>query len=240
MGGSPSRFSPPPTTQGLVLETAWHALEDAGIEPSTLSGRTVGVYIGAISHEFAVLESLRGESSTWAATGISNSLVSNRLSYQLNVRGPSLTVDTACSSSLVAVNDAVRDLRLGQCGVALAGGVNLILSSSASTALKKAGFLASACRTFDAQGEGYCRGEGCGIVVLKRLSRALADGDRVYSVIRGSAVNHDGRTTSLTAPNPLAQEAVLRAAYRDAKISPSQVRDWGWGVLLTICCLFDE
>lgn len=158
-GMSPAEAAHMDYHQGLVLETAWHALEDAGIEPTTLSGRTVGVYIGAISHEFAVLESLRGESSTWAATGISNSLVSNRLSYLLNVRGPSLTIDTACSSSLVAVNDAVRDLRIGQCGVALAGGVNLILSSSASTALKKAGFLSTACRTFDATGDGYCRGE---------------------------------------------------------------------------------
>ena len=210
--------------QGQALETTWHALEDAGIEPGSLSGRSVGVYIGMISHEFAVLESLRGESSTWVATGISNSLVSNRVSYVLNVRGPSVTMDTACSSSLVAMNDAVRDLRLGACGLALAGGVNLILSSSASTALKKAGFLSTACRTFDATGDGYCRGEGSGMVVLKRLSRAIADGDRVYAVIRGAAVNHDGKTTSLTAPNPLAQEAVLRAAYRDAKISPSEVR----------------
>ncbi len=137
----------------------------------------MGVYIGAISHEFAVLESLRGEASTWAATGVSNSLIANRLSYQLNVRGPSLTIDTACSSSLVAVDDAVRDLREGNCAVALAGGVNLILSSSASSALRKAGFLSSACRTFDAQGDGYCRGEvrACvcvvpcvlGVVVIK-------------------------------------------------------------------------
>ena len=223
-GMSPAEAAHLDYHQGHALEVTWHALEDAGIEPSSLSGRTVGVYIGAISHEFAVLESLRGESSTWAATGISNSLVANRVSYLLNVRGPSLTLDTACSSSLVTVNDAVRDLRMGVVGIALAGGVNLILSSSASTALKKAGFLSTACRTFDATGDGYCRGEGCGMVVLKRLSRAIADGDRVYSVIRGVAVNHDGKTTSLTAPNPLAQEAVLRAAYRDAHIRPSQVR----------------
>ncbi|TFJ86619.1 hypothetical protein NSK_002273 [Nannochloropsis salina CCMP1776] len=223
-GMSPAEAAHLDYHQGHALEVTWHALEDAGIEPGSLSGRTVGVYIGAISHEFAVLESLRGESSTWAATGISNSLVANRVSYLLNVRGPSLTLDTACSSSLVTVNDAVRDLRMGVVGMALAGGVNLILSSSASTALKKAGFLSTACRTFDATGDGYCRGEGCGMVVLKRLSRAIADGDRVYSVIRGVAVNHDGKTTSLTAPNPLAQEAVLRAAYRDAHIRPSQVR----------------
>lgn len=223
-GMSPAEATHLDYHQGHALEVTWQALEDAGIEPASLSGRKVGVYIGAISHEFAVLESLRGESSTWAATGISNSLVANRVSYMLNVRGPSLTLDTACSSSLVTVNDAVRDLRLGVISMALSGGVNLILSSSASTALKKAGFLSTACRTFDATGDGYCRGEGCGMVVLKRLSRAIADGDRVYSVIRGVAVNHDGKTTSLTAPNPLAQEAVLRAAYRDAHISPSQVR----------------
>jgi hypothetical protein len=158
-GMSPAEAAHMDYHQGLVLETAWHALEDAGIEPGSLGGRTVGVYIGAISHEFAVLESLRGEASTWAATGVSNSLVANRLSYQLNVRGPSVTIDTACSSSLVAVHDAVRDLREGSCAMALAGGVNLILSSSASSALKKAGFLSTACRTFDAQGDGYCRGE---------------------------------------------------------------------------------
>ncbi len=158
-GISPAEAAHMDYHQGLVLQTAWHALEDAGIEHGLLGGRVVGVYVGAQSHEFAVLEAMRGEKSTFVATGVSNSLLANRLSYVLNVRGPSMTLDTACSSSLVAVSSAVRDLREGRCAVALAGGVNLILSSSPSMLLKQAGFLSTACRTFDAQGDGYCRGE---------------------------------------------------------------------------------
>ena len=221
-------FLPPSisSSQCHVLETAWHALEDAGIDPTSLGGHSVGTYIGAISHEFAVLESLRGEKSIFKATGTGNSLVAGRLSHFLNVRGPAVVVDTACSSSLVAIHSAVKDLRLGTCSMALAGGVNLLLTSESSAALKESGLLSPDCRPFDAGATGFCRGEGCGIVVLKRLSHALAEGNRVYAVIKGSAIEHDGRTQNLTTPNPMAQEQVIKAAMRDAGVSPDEVCRW--------------
>ena len=143
--------------QCLTLQTAWHALEDAGIDPSSLSGDNVGVYMGAISHEFSVLEAMRGVSSAFTATGLSNALISNRLSFLLNLRGPSVTIDTACSASMVAIHNAVTDLRMGKCPVALAGGVNLLLNSESSRILSNANLLSSACRTFDAEVSGQWR-----------------------------------------------------------------------------------
>lgn len=211
--------------QCQVLETAWHALEDAGIDPTTLKGRPVGIYMGAISHEFAVLEALRGEGSVFTGTGTSNSLVAGRVAHTLDVCGPCFVVDTACSSSLVAVHNAVRDLRHGDCSLALAGGVNLLLTSESSAALQRSGLLSPDCRPFDATATGFSRGEGVGMVVLKRLSHALQQGDRVYAIIRGSAIIHDGRTQNLTTPNPLAQENVINAALHDAGVRPEQVRE---------------
>ncbi len=159
-------------------------------------------------------------------TGNAASLAANRLSYLFDFRGPSLAVDTACSSSLVAVELACRALRSGEATLALAGGVNLILSSEIAANFARAGFLASdgRCKTFDARADGYVRGEGAGVVVLKRLSAARADGDAIYAVIRGGAVNQDGRTNGLTAPSRQAQEAVLREAYRRAGVAPGVVQ----------------
>jgi len=208
-----------------VLQTAWHALEDAGINPLSLSGRSVGVYMGAVGQEYALCGKDKGEkASPYTITGVINSLIANRLSYILDVHGPSTTIDTACSSSLIAVHDAICDLRLGNCSMALVGGVNLILGNESSEALRASGLLSDSCKSFDADADGFCRGEGCGVVVMKRLSHALSAGDRIYAVIRGSAVNHDGKGSGMTVPNTLAQEELLRAAYRNAGVEPMQVR----------------
>ena len=161
-----------------------------------------------------------------AGTGNAQSIAANRISYIFDFRGPSLAIDTACSSSLVAVHLACCSLRNGESTLALAGGVNLILSPAIAINFTKAGAMApdGRCKTFDARADGYVRSEGAGVVVLKRLSKALADGDPIYAVIRGSAVNQDGRSNGLMAPNPLAQEAVLREAYRQAGVSPGEVQ----------------
>lgn len=162
-------------------------------------------------------------SSLLSVTGGATSLIANRLSHFLDIRGPSLAIDTACSSSLVAVHDAVRDLRLGSCSMALAGGVNLIITAEQSGLLSDAGLLSSeGCKSFDASADGYCRGEGVGVVVLRRLHHAIASGDRIYAIIRGSAVRHDGKGSGLGVPNATAQEDVLRAAYKEAKVDPSK------------------
>ena len=162
----------------------------------------------------------------YAGTGNALSIAANRISYLFDFRGPSIAIDTACSSSLVAVHLACRSLWNGESNLALAGGVNLILSPAITINFTKAGVMApdGRCKAFDARANGYVRSEGAGVVVLKPLSRALADGDPIYAVVRGSAVNQDGRSNGLMAPNPLAQEAVLREAYRRAGVSPGDVQ----------------
>jgi acyl transferase domain-containing protein/thioesterase domain-containing protein/acyl carrier protein len=212
--------------QRLVLEVAWEALQHAAIDPATLAGTATGVYVGASGTEYAQLAAASLEEvQGWNATGGALSIIANRLSYLLDLRGPSLTVDTACSSSLVAIHLAARDLRAGTTGMAVAGGVNLMLSPAVTIAFGQAGGLAPAgrCRPFDAGAEGIVRAEGCGVVVLKRLSDARRDGDRVLALVRGSAMNSDGRSNGLVAPNPKAQKALLRDAYADAGIEPAAV-----------------
>lgn len=212
--------------QRLVLEVAWEALQHAAIDPAALSGTATGVYVGASGIEYAQLTAAALDKvEGWTATGGALSMIANRLSYLLDLHGPSLTVDTACSSSLVAIHLAARDLRSGATSLAIAGGVNLMLSPAVTIAFDQAGGLAPAgrCRPFDADAEGIVRAEGCGVVVLKRLSDALRDGDRVLALLRGSATNADGRSNGLVAPNPKAQEALLRAAYADAGLEPSDV-----------------
>ncbi|MGQ3113899.1 MAG: polyketide synthase, partial [Brevundimonas sp.] len=158
-------------------------------------------------------------------TGTLHSVVANRLSYLLDLRGPSLSIDTACSSSLVAIHLACQSLRSGESDLAVAGGVSLMISPELMVSLSKVGFMApdGRCKTFDASADGFARGEGCGVLVLKRLSHAQADGDRVLAVIRGSAANQDGRSGGLTAPNGPAQEAVLRAALASARVPASAI-----------------
>ncbi|GAA3396125.1 SDR family NAD(P)-dependent oxidoreductase [Cryptosporangium minutisporangium] len=224
--------------QRLLLEVAWEALEHAGVAPETLRGTATGVFVGASGTEYGHLTGASLDTiDAWTATGSALSIISNRLSYLLDLRGPSVTLDTACSSSLVAVHQACQSLRSGESDVALAGGVNLLLSPSVTVTFDEAGALApdGRCKTFDADADGIARGEGCGVVVLKRLSSARRDGDRVLAVIRGSGVNSDGRSNGLTAPNPVAQTELLRRVYATTGISPTEidyVEAHGTGTLL--------
>ncbi len=213
--------------QRLLLETCWDALENAGELPERLRGSAVGVFVGVSANDYLHRQlSDRATIGRYTATANSAAIAANRISYFFDFRGPSLAVDTACSSSLVAAHLACRALRDGECERAVVGGVNLLLDPEITIALSKAGMLApdGRCKAFDAYANGYVRGEGCGVIVLKPLSAALAAGDRIYAVIRGSAVNQDGKSNGLTAPNPAAQRAVLRAAYRSAGIEPGTVQ----------------
>lgn len=208
--------------QRLLLETGWQALEDAGIRPSSLAGSRTGVFIGLSSHDFSLMHTAIPPR---AGTGSAGSIAANRLSYLLDLRGPSMVVDTACSSSLVALDLAVQSLRLGRSTVALVGGVNVMLVPEMTIAFSQAGMMApdGRCKTFDASADGYVRGEGCGVVVLKRLSDAQRDGDRIVAVIRGVAVNQDGQSNGMTAPNGLSQQAVVREALSDAGVAPGDI-----------------
>lgn len=210
--------------QRLLLEVAYEALGDAALAPERLAGSPTGVFVGIGSHDYERLQS--GEATdAYDGTGNASSIAANRLSYFLDLRGPSVAVDTACSSSLVALHLACRSLRDGDCELALAGGVNLILDPQVTSGFAQAGMMApdGLCKTFDAAADGYVRGEGCGVVVLKRLADALRDGDPVLGLIRGTAINQDGRSNGLTAPNGLAQEAVVRGALADAGVEPWQI-----------------
>jgi tyrocidine synthetase III len=213
--------------QRLLLEVAWEALEDAGQARERLVGSQTGVFVGISNNDYGrrLLSDL-DRIDAYAGTGNALSIAANRISYVFDFRGPSLAIDTACSSSLVAIHLACCSLRTGESTLALAGGVNLILSPAVTIGFTKAGAMApdGRCKAFDARANGYVRSEGAGLVVLKPLSRALADGDPIYAVIRGSAVNQDGRSNGLMAPNPLAQQAVLREAYRQAAVSPGDVQ----------------
>ncbi len=213
--------------QRLLLEVTWEALEDAGQAPERLTGSQTGVFIGISTNDYSRIQfSDLSCIDAYAGTGNAMSIAANRISYLFDFRGPSIAIDTACSSSLVAVHLACCSLWNGESTLALAGGVNLILSPAITINFTKAGAMApdGRCKAFDSRANGYVRSEGAGLVVLKPLSRALADGDPIYAVIRGSAVNQDGRSNGLMAPNPLAQEAVLREAYRRAAVSPGQVQ----------------
>ena len=212
--------------QRLLLEVAWEALEHAGIPANTLRRSQTGVFVGACFSEYGYLAS--GDLpnvDAWSNTGGALSIIANRLSYFLDLRGPSITVDTACSSSLVAIHLACQSLRLRDSEVAIAAGVNLLLSPAVFHGFDQAGALSPTglCHAFDADADGFVRGEGCGVVVLKRLSDAVRDGDQVLAVVRGSAINQDGRSNGLMAPNPAAQTAVLKAAYSQAGVHPHEV-----------------
>jgi phthiocerol/phenolphthiocerol synthesis type-I polyketide synthase B len=212
--------------QRLLLEVAWEALENAGIPPGSLRRSQTGVFAGACYTDYGYLAALDLPSvDAWSNPGGALSIIANRLSYFLDLRGPSVTVDTACSSSIVALHLACQSLRVGDSDVALAAGVNLLLSPGIFRAFDQTGALSptGACHAFDADADGFVRGEGCGVVVLKRLSDAVRDGDRLLAVVRGSAVNQDGRSNGLLAPNPAAQMAVLRSAYANAGVPPHDV-----------------
>ena len=215
--------------QRLLLETSWEALEDAGIDPGRLRGSRTGVYAGLSSNDYRDLIAGHGVEEgavgLYVATGNSDSTAIGRIAFTLGLEGPAVAVDTACSSSLVAVHHAAAALQRGEADLVLAGGANAILSSFPTEAFAKAGMLApdGQCKTFDAAADGFVRGEGCGVIVLKRLADAEADGDRIQGVIRGSAVNQDGASAGLTVPNGPAQERVIEEALARSGLDPSEV-----------------
>ncbi|MFF3685002.1 type I polyketide synthase [Streptomyces sp. NPDC002187] len=226
-GISPREAAVMDPRQRMVLELSWAALEDAFLPPESLRSSATSVFLGATGDDYASLAHRHGADalSHHSIAGLSRGLIANRVSHQLGLHGPSLTVDTAQSSSLVAVHMACESLRSGAARLALAGGVHLNLAPESTIAFARSGALSPDCRshTFDARANGFVRGEGAGVVVLKRLADAVADGDDVYCVLLGSAVNHDG-PGALTVPSAEAQSALLREACRAAGVAPAQVR----------------
>ena len=213
--------------QRLLLETAWEAFEDAGLPPERLAGSATGVYVGltVIDYLKLVYRDDLARLDAYCATGNIANIAAGRLSYFFGLRGPAMTLDTACSSSLVSIHLACQSLRTGESTLALAAGVNLILAPDNSVAVSRARMLApdGHCKTFDAAADGYARGEGVGVLVLKRLAQAQADGDRIHAVIRGTAVAQDGARSGLTVPNGPAQTALIKAALASAGVEPSAV-----------------
>ncbi len=212
----------------LLLEAGWDAIEDAGLDAGALFGSRTGVFVGISSFDYASLRGQTGDPAqvdAYHATGVSHSAAAGRIAYYLGLQGPAMAIDTACSSSLAAIHLACQSLRLGECGAALAGGINLILSPEIHVTLSKARMMApnGRCKAFDAAADGFVRSEGCGIIVLKLLDDALRDGNRIRAVIRGSACNQDGRSAGLTAPNGPSQTAVVEAAWRAAGVQADEI-----------------
>lgn len=225
-GLTPREASHMDPQQRWLLETAWEALEDAGVPPAGLAGTEVGVYVGISSCDYGDIQKRgRYEVDMHTTSGSALSIASNRISYLLDLRGPSLSVDTACSSSLVALDLACQAIWRGEVPLALLGGANAILGPDVTVSFAKGGFLSPTgrCRAFDAAADGFVRAEGAAVVVLKPLSRALADGDRVYALVRSTLTNQDGRTGGLTVPSAEQQQAMLEEAYRRAGVAPDQV-----------------
>ena len=213
--------------QRLLLEVSWEALEGAGLAPEKLAGGRTGVFVGISGSDYANLLVRRGGENidAYLGTGTSPAVAAGRLSYVLGLQGPCVATDTACSSSLVAISQACDSLRLGRCDLALAGGVNAIVTPEPMIAECKARMLApnGRCKTFDAAADGFARGEGCGVVVLKRLGDAERDGDRILALIRGSAINQDGRSGGLTVPNGPAQQAVIAEALQAGGVEGHEI-----------------
>jgi len=212
--------------QRMLLEVAWEAFEHAGIPLDSLSGSRTSVMMGVYYNEYQSLSAQSPEMvSAYTGTGNAHSVTVGRIAYLLGLRGPAVAVDTACSSSLVAVHLACQSLRLRETDVALAGGVNVILRPETQIAISAWGLLSAdgRCKTFDASADGFVRGEGCGVVVLKRLVDAVRDGDRVLAVVRGTATNQDGRSNGVTAPNAIAQRDVISAALRAGEVAADSV-----------------
>ncbi|MEU9191153.1 type I polyketide synthase [Streptomyces sp. NPDC048484] len=225
---SPREAAAADPQQRLTLELCWEALEDAGVLPRALVGEQVGVFVGAMAGDYALASQRGGAEAVdqYTFTGLNRALIANRVSYTFGLHGPSMTVDSGQSSSLVALHLACASLRSGESELALAGGVHLNLAPESAVSAAKLGVLSpdGQCYTFDERANGIVRGEGGGLVVLKPLARAVSDGDDIYCVVRGSAVNNDGSGQGLTAPNPSAQEAVLRTAHRRAGVVPADVQ----------------
>lgn len=213
--------------QRLLLETAWQALERAGLAPESLAGVDVGVFLGLCNSDHFLRMAGRGLETldNYLASGNAPSVAAGRIAYSLGFSGPAITVDTACSSSLVALQMACRSLRAGETRIAMAAGVNVICAPETAIALSRGRMLApdGRCKTFDASADGFARGEGCGVLVLKRLSEARSDKDQILAVIRGAAVNQDGRSGGLTVPSGPAQQAVIAAALADSGLQPADI-----------------
>jgi acyl transferase domain-containing protein len=214
--------------QRLLLEVSWEALENAGIQTAALNGSQTGVFIGISSDDYTLVHRHSSDPASinaYSITGTTASTAAGRLSYMYGFEGPCLAVDTACSSALVALHLACRSLRSRESHTALVGGVNLLLAPETHICFSKLQAVSpdGRCKTFDATANGYVRGEGCGVVILKRLSDALQDGNRILAVVKGSAINQDGKSSGLTAPNGIAQQRVIRQALQDAELSPHDV-----------------
>ena len=212
----------------LLLETAWRAVEHSGTAPTTLANTRTGVFVGLATHDYLGMASdalTYSEVEAYLAVGTSAAAGAGRISYRLGLQGPAVTVDTACSSSLVAIHQACQALQLGECDLALAGGANVILSPATMITFSQSRMLApdGRCKTFDAAADGYVRGEGCGVIAIKRLEDAIRDGDRIRAVIRGSAVNQDGASGGLTVPNGIAQQRVIGEALDRAGLVPADI-----------------
>lgn len=224
-GISPREAAAMDPQQRILLEVTWEALCDAGLTRESIGGSATGVFVGVSNNDYGRLAHEVGIDDFLLSTGNAHSITANRLSYHFDLRGPSLAVDTACSSSLVAVQQACQSLRSEQCEMAIAAGANLILSSRVSQLLRRGKFLSTdgKCYAFDARANGYVRGEGVGVVLLKPLSTALRDGDAIYCLIRGTSVTQDGRANGLTVPNPVAQRDVIVSALANSAIAPQRV-----------------
>jgi acyl transferase domain-containing protein/acyl carrier protein len=225
-GISPREAASMDPQQRLLLEVSWESLWDAGIAPDTLAGSQTGVFTAAYNADYGrLMLSDPAGIGPHTCAGSSHSIASGRVSFLLDLQGPSVSIDTACSSSLVAIHLACQSLRFGECRMALVGGATLHLTPEHYVEMAKLGMLSpdGRCRSFDARANGFVPGEGCGVIVLKKLVDALADGDRIRAVIRGTAVTQDGRTSVLTAPNGLAQQAVIKAALANAQVAAGQI-----------------
>jgi len=212
----------------LLLETAWRAVEHSGTAPTALADTNTGVFVGLATHDYLGMASgdlTFPEIEAYMAIGTSNAAAAGRISFRLGLQGPSVAVDTACSSSLVAIHQACQALRLGECDLALAGGANVLLTPATMITFSSAHMLApdGRCKTFDAAADGYVRGEGCGVIVIKRLEDAINDGDRIRAVIRGSAINQDGASGGLTVPNGVAQQRVIAEALKRSGLVAADV-----------------
>jgi acyl transferase domain-containing protein len=212
--------------QRLMLEVAWEALEDAAIVPNSLMGSRTGVFVGVGSYDYhKILTREPDNAGPYSGLGTSNCIISSRLAYAFDLKGPNLSVDTGCSSSLVATHYACQSLQAGESDLCVVGGVNVILSPVITVTFSQARMMSPTgrCKAFDASADGYVRSEGCGVVILKRLSDAQRDCDRILAVIKGAAINQDGTTNGITAPNGLSQQALINQAIASAGHEPAQI-----------------
>jgi len=211
--------------QRVFLELVCAAIEDAGYGINGFSGRRCGVFVGAKLNDYAQIIQQSNEYDGYVSTGNSPSILANRVSFLLNLLGPSEAIDTACSSALVAIHRAVQSIRCSESELAIAGGINGLFSASGFINCAQASMLSKdgRCKSFDADANGYVRAEGGGVVILKKLSQAIADNDHIYGIIKSSGVNHGGHVNTLTAPSPDAQAELIKSVYRDAKIDPNSI-----------------